>query len=126
MSKMYICVLDEFPDYMVPTLVAHSVLGAHLNFIRTHTEFSRIVDDGPYIYPQYIDWLKNSFKKCVVRVNQREFDKISSLENVYIGHENKTLDGRESCVVVCPYEKDEDIPNVLKFAKLWKPKQEIN
>ena len=26
MKKMYIAVLDEAPDYMVPTLVAHSVL----------------------------------------------------------------------------------------------------
>lgn len=121
MSKMYICVLDEFPDYMTPTLVAHAVLGSHLHFIRTHTELSRIVDDGPYVYPQYIDWLKNSFKKCVVRVNQKEFDKIAALDAVYIGHEKKTLDGRDSCVVVCPYENDEDIPNVLKFAKLWKP-----
>ena len=31
--KLYIAVLDEFPDYMVPTLVAHAVLGAHLNFM---------------------------------------------------------------------------------------------
>lgn len=30
--KMYIAILDEFPDYMVPTLVAHSVLAAHLKF----------------------------------------------------------------------------------------------
>ena len=30
--KMYIAVLDEFPDYMTPTLVAHSVLAAHLKF----------------------------------------------------------------------------------------------
>ena len=30
--KMYIAVLDEFPDFMTPTLVAHSVLAAHLKF----------------------------------------------------------------------------------------------
>ena len=30
--KMYIAVLDEFPDFMTPTLVAHSVLSAHLKF----------------------------------------------------------------------------------------------
>ena len=35
--KMYIAVLDEVPDYITPTLVAHSVLGAHLEFI--HDEF---------------------------------------------------------------------------------------
>ena len=105
--KMYIAVLDEFPDHMTPTLVAHAVLGAHLQF----------QDDG-----HYIDWLKNSFKKCVVRVNQKEFDKISALDRVYLGHENNTLEGRKSCAVVCPMP-NEELPNVLKFAKLWNPKK---
>jgi hypothetical protein len=121
MNKLYIAVLDEFPDYMVPTLVAHAVLGAHLDFVKCHTDFERIVDDGPYKYPQYIDWLENSFKKCVVRVNQKEFDKIAALSGVYLGHENTTLEGRKSCAVVCPRA---EIPNVLKFAKLWSPKNE--
>ena len=116
---MYICVLDEFPDYMTPTLVAHAVLGAHLKF----SKGGYTIHDSAILYkhPTYVNWIENSFKKCVVRVNQREFDKIAALDAVYIGHEKKTLDGRDSCVVVCPYENDEDIPNVLKFAKLWKP-----
>lgn len=114
--KLYIAVLDEFPDYMVPTLVAHSVLAAHLQFTTTF--------NGEFAYPNYMDWLKNSFKKCVVRVNQREFDKIKSLYNdVHIGYEKNTLDGQDSCIVVCPYRDDEPLPNVLKFAKLWKPKE---
>jgi len=120
--KMYIAVLDEFLDYMTPTLVAHAVLGAHLEFTKAHTDFDRIVDNGPYKHPHYIDWLKNSFKKCVVRVNQKEFNKIAALDNVYLGHENNTLDGRKSCAVVCPMP-NEELPNVLKFAKLWKPKE---
>ena len=105
--KMYIAVLDEFPDYMTPTLVAHAVLGAHLKF----------KDDG-----HYDNWLRMSFKKCVVRVNQKEFDKIAALEHVYLGHEKNTLDGVDSCIVVCP-RPNEELPNVLKFAKLWKPKE---
>ena len=101
---MYIAVLDEFPDFMVPTLVAHSVLNAHINF------------QNDIVYQ---DWLINSFKKCVLRVNQKEFDKISKLPHVHLGHENKTLDGKPSCAVVCPIEGE--LPNVLKFAKLWSP-----
>lgn len=101
---MYICVLDEFPDFMTPTLVAHSVLAAHLKF---------------QDIPAYNDWLNNSFKKVVVRVSQKEFDKISELPNVHLGHENNTLDGKKSCAVVVP---GNDLPNVLRFAKLWKPK----
>lgn len=115
--KMYIAVLDEFPDYMTPTLVAHAVLGAHLEF--TKVDYDNIVFAQTY----YEDWLENSFKKCVVRVNQKEFNKIFFLPNIYVAHENNTLDGRDSCIVVCPRPNDE-LPNVLKFAKLWKPKDE--
>jgi hypothetical protein len=115
--KMYICVLDEFPDAMVPTLVAHAVLSAHLKFgVVAHEQGSDWA-----LYPHYNNWIKNSFKKCVVRVNQREFDKIAALDDVYLAHESSTLEGRDSCAVVCPRE---ELPNVLKFAKLWKPKNE--
>lgn len=109
--KMYIAVLDEFPDYMAPTLVAHSVLAAHWRF-------EEIIGEAFFDYQK---WANHSFKKCVVRVNQKEFDKIAKLENVYLGHENNTLEGKKSCAVVCPRE---ETPNVLKFAKLWKPKYE--
>lgn len=104
--KLYIAVLDEFPDYMTPTLVGHAVLGAHLVFSGTQP---------------YDTWLKDSFKKCVVGVSRKEFEKIKQLPQVYLGHENNTLNGEKSCAVVCV---DTDIPNVLKFAKLWKPKQD--
>lgn len=106
--KMYIAILDEFPDYMTPTLVAHSVLSAHLKF------------EG---IDSYDDWIKDSFKKVVVRVNQKEFNKIKALGEVHLGHELHTLDGKDTCAVVCPRE---ELPNVLKFAKLWKPKPEEN
>lgn len=107
--KLYIAVLDEFPDYMTPTLVAHSTLAAHLKFQND---------------PEYQKWLQDSFKKCVLRVNQKEFDRISSLPKVHLGHESSTLEGRKSCVVVCP--QSDELPNVLKFAKLWQPKQAVN
>lgn len=106
-TRMYIAVLDEFPDYMTPTLVAHSVLGAHFQF---------------QYETAYIDWLEDSFRKCVVRVNRKEFEKIRQLPNVYVGHENNTLNGDDSCIVVCPYADNADIPKVLTFAKLWAPK----
>lgn len=103
--KLYIAVLDEFPDYMTPTLVAHAVLGAHLKF-----------QDNI----NYRTWLKDSFKKCVVRVNNKEFEKICQLPDVYLAHENHTLNAKKSCAVAIPCE-NKDLPNVLKFAKLWKP-----
>lgn len=110
--KLYIAVLDKFPAHMVPTLVAHAVLGAHLHFSRAY-----IIDEtGPC--KVYVDWLGDSFRKVVLKVNQKEFDKIAALENVYMAHENKTLEGVKSCAVVCPRT---EYPNVIKFAKLWQP-----
>lgn len=105
-TKLYIAVRDDFPDHMVPTLVAHTVLAADLQFTGD---------------PIYDKWKTLSFKKCVVKVNEKEFDKIKNLGSVFLGYEVKTRDGRFSCAVVRPYANKEDIPNVLKFAKLWRP-----
>ena len=114
---MYIAVLDEFPDYITPTLVAHAVLGYH----KYMDELARYFDTHSYA-DVYRNWLNNSFKKCVVRVNQKEFDKIPVLPNVGLFHENTTLDGKKACAVLVV---DDDVPNVLKYAKLWKPKEVI-
>ena len=108
--RLYIAVLDDCPDFMVPTLVAHSMLGAHLEWVRQH-----LCD--PTLYDE---WLTDSFRKCVVRVNRKEFEKIKKLDNVYLGHENTTLGGEKSCAIPYPVWNDE-VPNVLKFAKLWRP-----
>lgn len=105
--KLYIAVLNEVPDFIVPTLVAHTMLSAHLYMNYTK-------DDG------YRNWLKNSFAKCVVRVNQNEFDHIAALPCTHLGHENKTLEGRKSCAIPFPV-RNEELPNVLKYARLWKP-----
>lgn len=100
--KMYIAVLDTVGDFMTPTLVAHSVLSHHMETKN----------------PLYEDWLKNSYKKVTVRVNVNEFHLISKLDHVYLGHENTTLAGAKSCAVIVV---GDNVPNVLKFAKLWKP-----
>ena len=112
--KLYIAVLDEFPDYMTPTLVAHAVLGHHRTVM---------AQKGEQYFSLYDDWLNNSFKKCVVRVSQKEFDKISLLPNVGLFHENHTLNAKKAAAVLAV---SDEIPNVLKFAKLWKPKVELS
>ncbi|CAB4134430.1 hypothetical protein UFOVP273_61 [uncultured Caudovirales phage] len=108
MLKEYIAVLDEVPDHMVPVLVAHAVLGAHLHWFGQE-------DLGTN---HYDDWVLNSFRKCVLRVNRKEFEKMRALPNVYEAHENTTLNGEKSCLVLCPRD---EWPNVVKFAKLWSP-----
>ena len=112
--KLYIAVLDEVPDGMVPTLVAHSMLGAHLSMYEKQL---LTMDSQDALYDQ---WLKESFRKCVVKVNRKEFEKIKQIPKVYLGHENTTLKGEKSCAIPLPVWND-DIPKVLKFAKLWKP-----
>ena len=111
--KMYIAVLDEVPDFIAPTLVAHAVLGYHQMY-----GYSGMEDQHEY-EKLYDQWYYKSFKKCVVKVNRKEFDKIAELNNAGLFYENTTLNGEHSCAVVVV---DEDVPNVLKFAKLWKPK----
>lgn len=103
--RLYIAVLEDFPDYMTPTLVAHAMLGAHL------------MHSGKDVYDE---WLRSSFRKCVVRVNQREFDKIAALPACYLAHEKHTLNGKDACAIPLPCD-DDQLPKVLKFAKLWKP-----
>lgn len=111
-SKLYIAVLDEVPDFMVPTLVAHSILAAHMERVG-----GRI---GNTNTDEYDNWLFNSFRKCVVRVNRKEFEKIKQMDGVYLGHENTTLGGEKSCAIPRPVMSDA-VPNVLKYSKLWKP-----
>jgi hypothetical protein len=116
MKKMYIAILDEAPDYMVPTLVAHSILNAHSKFVEGNFPFSE--DDT------YYDWFHNSFRKVVLRVNRKEYDKIKDTLTHHEGHENTICGGKGSCLVVLPVESDA-VPNVLKFAKLWKPEEKV-
>lgn len=107
---MYIAVLDEVPDHMVPVLVAHATLGAHMEFCGDEDT-------------QYKEWLEGSFRKVVLKVSRKEFEQIRVLPNTYLAHENSVLGGDYSCAVVCPRE---DNPRVLVFAKMWKPTEDIN
>ena len=113
MKKMYIAILDEAPDYMVPTLVAHSVINAHVLF-NDHPDGDTWID--------YKEWIQQSFRKVTLRVNKKEFDKIKASVVHWAGHENTICNGETSCLVCLPMDTDK-VPNVLKFAKLWKPRE---
>lgn len=117
MLKLYIAVLDEVPNHMVPVLVAHAVLGAHLEFSQEYFE-----NQGAFIHNKcnYKGWLKGSFRKVVLKVNAKEFYKISEVPYVFQAYESSVLEGIRSCAVVCPRS---EYPNVIKFAKNWKPNE---
>lgn len=115
-SKMYIAVLDEAPDYMVPTLVAHSVINAHLRFDHINRNITQLC------MVTYREWLQNSFRKVVLRVTRKEYNKMKETLVYYEGYENTICEGKGSCLVMLPVMSDA-VPNVLKYAKLWKPKE---
>jgi len=110
MLKMYIAVREDAPDYMVPTLVAHSVLTAHDKFT--------CLDGAQRAH--YFKWFDESFRKVVVRATQREFLKIQETLIHHAGHENTICNAEPTCLVVLPVDSA-DVPNVLKYCKLWKP-----
>lgn len=114
--KMYIAILDEVPDHMAITLALHTILNAANEFVDQ--------DSNSWKDTDYLDWRENSYRKVTIRVNRKEFEKIKKL-NCYLGHENTTLGGEKTCAVVYPVWSDK-VPNVLHFAKLWKPKVPLN
>jgi peptidyl-tRNA hydrolase len=116
-SKMYIAVRDEVPDNMVPVLVAHAVINADdyfYNFDQTDADIET--------RRQYCEWRINSFRKVVIRVNDKEYRKIRDTLECFEGSENTVFNAEGSCLVVLPVMSGQE-PNVLKFAKMWKPKE---
>lgn len=101
--KEYILVLDDVPDHMVPVIAAHASLIAHIAW-------------GGSYENDYHNWITTSFKKCVCRVNKKEFEKARLIEYNKVITENKLA--REVAIVLCPRK---EWSNVVKFAKLWQP-----
>lgn len=102
MSKLYIAVLDT----ALKEDINHTILSiAHVTLM-AHKAFEGI--------PEYDDWLANSFRKCLVLVNQKEFNKIKQLDNVVVATE-MAMPGWELTAAICPRA---DWPNVIKYAKL--------
>lgn len=101
--KMYICVRDFVPDEFVPVICAHSSLIAHIAFSSKD---------------EYKEWFEKSFAKAVVCVNDKEWDKLMDDHDFKVVTES-ALDNKIVAAVFCPRQ---EWPKVLKFAKLWKPK----
>lgn len=101
--KEYIFVLDTVDDHMVPVIVAHAVLSAHKQFENLS---------------MYRHWLRESYKKCVCKVNQAEMNKIVKEKHVSLTTE-RNYGMTIVAAVLCPRF---EYTNVVKYAKLWKPK----
>lgn len=115
---MYMAIRDDVPDYMVPVVTAHASLGAHLHFTKIEASLQDV--------NMYSTWLNESYRKVVVKVNKKRFDKIANLDTeftknygIYSGNENKTLNGEICCLVLIAQHGN--LPNELLSAKLWSP-----
>ena len=101
--KMYLLVKEDLELGLAMVSVAHAVLACHLQF----------QDDL-----DYRAWLDNSFKKCVCKVNPKEFESAKKLGKHVIMTES-SLDNQETAIVFCP-RKIENLEKNFKFYKLWK------
>jgi hypothetical protein len=105
-------VLDTVPDNLVPVISAHASLGFYLEF-NGYKPFGL-----KYTSEILTKWVNTSFRKVVCRVNQKEFDKLKTLEYTNITTSSE-LEGAEVTVTLLS-SLYEELPNVVKFAKLWK------
>lgn len=105
--KMYILIHEDVPVEKAINSNAHASLACYLQYKQD---------------PGMQTWLATSFAKVTCRVNEAEFQKAKQCENITVITES-SLGGREVAVAFCPRE-DHEWPNVVKFAKLFKVRQE--
>ena len=100
---MYILVKDSVDLGHAILTVAHSAVACCREF-----------KDDPY----FKDWIENSFRKVVCKVNQKEFDRAKTFEKGIIMTES-ALDNEEISIIFCPRPNDE-WPDPIKWYKLYK------
>lgn len=67
-------------------------------------------------HPDTQDWLRDSFRKVVCKVNEREFEKAKEYEDHQIMTES-ALEGQEVAIVFRPRE---EWPKFFKFLRLYR------
>src|SRR5574337_1870775 len=100
MLKLYIAINSE----ELKKDFAHTILSVSHVTLMAHLAFKDL--------PEYQDWLTNSFRKCLVLVNNKEFSKMKQLPNVVVATES-ACGNREITLALAPRT---EWPNVVKFA----------
>lgn len=100
--RMYILVRDNVDIGHAMLAVGHGVLACYLKY-----------KDDPFMQ----DWVQNSFRKVVCKVNDKEFDKAKQFNGSVLMTESG-LDGAETALVFCP-RPDDQWEKPFKFYKLW-------
>ena len=99
--KMYILVKDDFPVGFAMVAVAHASLAAYLKF-----------QDRKAVQ----EWLSGSFKKAICKVNEKEFERAKTFEDLVVLTES-ALDNQEVAIAFCPRV---EWPKPFKFYKLYR------
>lgn len=106
MLKLYIAIHEDVPDHMVPILVAHTMINAHMAWHNRH---------GEGLTGKYNEWLRDSFRKCVVKANDKEFQKIAQLDRVFGGYDNTVLGVKLVALLRVPGKKYLMYLNLLNY-----------
>lgn len=99
--KMYILIKEFVPNNFAPVIAAHASLACYLKYS----------DD-----PEMQTWISGVFKKCVCKVNEKEFENAKSVERNLLLTES-ALDNQEVALVFSPRI---EYPKMFQFFKLWK------
>ena len=100
-NKMYILIKDNVPADFVPLICAHASLSAYLR--NDNDEDMK-------------DWVKNSFKKVVCKVDAFEFE-LHKCDVRTVVITESALENREVAIVFLP---SKETPMFLRFLKLYK------
>jgi len=98
---MYILIRDNLPVGFDIVGAAHASVGVVLKYID---------------HKDTVDWIENSFRKVICRVNDKEFEQAKSVEDHIIISEN-TLDDMELAIAFGPRR---DWPTNFCCFKLYK------
>lgn len=101
--KMYILVRDSIDIGHAMLAVGHGVLACYLRFEKD---------------PIMQEWVKDSFRKVVCKVNDKEFERAKMFNGSVLMTESG-LDGAETALVFCP-RLDDKWDKPFKFYKMWK------
>ena len=102
-SKIYILIKEDIDIGHALLACAHGILMCYLKF-KDREEFK--------------EYLANSFRKCVCKVNEKEFEAAKRFEDYIIVTES-ALGNAETALVFSPRK---EWPKAFKFYRLWKEK----
>lgn len=99
---MYIIVMNDVPDKLVPVITAHASLACYKKFETNEN---------------MIKWINGIFRKVICVANEAEFNLLKN-ETEFVLLTESSLDNKEVALAFCPRE---EYSKKFKFMKMWTP-----